>query len=88
MSYKLKVMPTVVKFLSKQPYEQQIEILRAISNLLDNGDIKQLKEYENRYRLKVEDYRIIYDIDNIKLVVTILNIGDKSNRRNFKRKTT
>ncbi len=39
---------------------------------------KKLQAYENRYRIRVGDYRIIYEIwDNV-LVVVVTEIGHRS----------
>lgn len=48
-----------IKFLSKQDKTTRIRIVEAI-NKLPQGDVKKLQGQEN-YRLRVGDYRIIFD---------------------------
>jgi mRNA-degrading endonuclease RelE of RelBE toxin-antitoxin system len=55
------------------PDKQRIR--NAINNL-PLGDVKKLKGYNNAYRLRVGDYRILFDMD-IKIEITnILSRGD------------
>ena len=49
------------KFLKKQTEETRNRIRKAINNL-PRGDIKKLQG-RNSYRLRVGDYRIIFDRD-------------------------
>lgn len=39
-------------------------IVKAIEKLPDTENVKKLKGYDNVFRLRVGDYRIIYAIDN------------------------
>ena len=48
-----------IKFLSKQDKTTRIRIVEAIYKL-PQGDVKKLQGQEN-YRLRVGDYRIIFD---------------------------
>ena len=58
------MLPTYTKqaegFLDKQTEKQAARIKRAI-NALPIGDIKKLRGYENMYRLRVGDFRIIFE---------------------------
>lgn len=77
MNYNIKIMPSAIKFLKKQDRLQQERLLKSIKNLPSNGDIKQMKGYGKRYRLRVDDYRIIYEVDNFVLIVIVLEIGNR-----------
>lgn len=48
-----------IKFLSKQDKPTRIRIVEAIKNL-PQGDVKKLQGQDS-YRLRVGDYRIIFD---------------------------
>lgn len=48
-----------IKFLSKQDKPTRIRIVEAIRKL-PQGDVKKLQGHEG-YRLRVGDYRIIFD---------------------------
>jgi mRNA interferase RelE/StbE len=38
-------------------------------------DIKKLKGLSNVYRMRVGNYRVIYEIENNKLIITVIKIG-------------
>lgn len=62
------------KFLKKQNQATRQRIIDAIEKL-PMGDVKKLKAI-NGYRLRVGDYRIIYDKDgNIISIITINSRG-------------
>ena len=64
------------KYLSKLSHKQIIRILTAI-NKLPAGDVKRLKGREPEMRLRVGDYRVIFEErDNIIYVLAIGNRGD------------
>ena len=60
-----------LKFLKKQDVTTQRRIINAISNL-PKGDVKTLQD-KIGYRLRVGDYRIIFD--NIENIIVIRLIG-------------
>jgi mRNA interferase RelE/StbE len=76
MNYRIEIKTKARKFIEKQNPEQQIRILKAIYKIPD-GDIKRLKGQNGLYRLRVGDYRIIYSMDNNRLVIMIMNIGNR-----------
>ncbi len=76
MNYRIEIKTKARKFIAKQNPEQQIRILKAIYKIPD-GDIKRLKGQNGLYRLRVGDYRIIYSMDNNRLVIMIMNIGNR-----------
>lgn len=77
MSYMILYEKAAVKFLKKQPEEQQRRIMEAIHALPERGDIKQLKGHAELFRLRVDSYRIIYTVDHGKLVVCVIDIGNR-----------
>jgi len=63
-----------LKFLQKQEEKNQKRIISAIESL-PSGDVKKLQGYD-KYRLRVGDYRIIFDKNgNIILIEKIENRG-------------
>jgi mRNA interferase RelE/StbE len=59
-----------------------LTILRALTPLGDDprrqdADIKKLTGYTDRYRLRVGDYRIIYEIMDEQLVILIVGVGHR-----------
>ena len=81
MPYQVNLKPKVLKILAtiNEPYYSGIK--RAIYNLGNNprpfGHIK-LKGI-NGYRIRVGNYRIIYEIIDAKVVINIINIGHRKN---------
>ena len=53
------------------------ERIRNALNKLPLGDIKKLKGFKNDYRLKIGDYRIIYEKENN--IITIKDILPREN---------
>jgi mRNA interferase RelE/StbE len=52
----------------------------AIDTLATNprpSGVKKLRGEENTYRVRVRDYRIVYEIQDSKLVVLIIKIGHR-----------
>ena len=70
MIYKIKIRPKALKFIEKQDKIQRIRIYKAIYNL-PNGDVKKLVGCKNDYRLRVGDYRIIYELRQNELIILV-----------------
>lgn len=60
MIYKIKIRPKALKFIEKQDKYQRLRIYKAIYNL-PNGHIKKMVGCKNEYRLRIGNYRIIYE---------------------------
>lgn len=78
MKYIVLIEKLAEKFIVKLPKPDKERVLRAIYKLPEGNDIKELKGKQNKglYRLRVGDYRIIYTIDNGKLVVCVVDAGN------------
>jgi mRNA interferase RelE/StbE len=59
------------------PARQREQIIRKIERLQSglHGDIKRLREAEAMYRLRMGDYRILFDVEND--VIIIHRIGNR-----------
>jgi mRNA interferase RelE/StbE len=80
MAYKAQVMPAAAKQLEKLPRIEQARIVAAIHDLEDDprppGSVK-LAGTENLWRIRVGDYRMIYEIHDDRLVVLVVRIGHR-----------
>lgn len=76
MKYKIELNKKAQKFIKSQPRNQQERILKAVSKLPD-GDVKALSGNSNAYRLRVGNYRVIYEINNDILLITIVDVGNR-----------
>lgn len=54
-------------------------IKSAIASLADNPRPKGYKKLkgEDAYRIRVGDYRVIYEIDDGKIIVTVVSVGHR-----------
>ena len=74
MRYELVIDKAALKFISKQP--DKVRILKAIY-ALPNGDTLKMSGKFNLYRLRVGAYRIIYSIEEAKLIIRIIEAGNR-----------
>jgi len=75
-SYKIIIEKSAAKFLGSQSKKQQEHLLKAIYSIPE-GNVKPLQGYNDLYRLRVGNYRIICRIDGNKLIVIVLKIGNR-----------
>lgn len=79
MKYQIVIEKPAEKFIVKLPKPEKERVLRAIYALPEGADIKPLKGKKGKglYRLRVGDYRIIYSIDNGKLIICVIDAGNR-----------
>lgn len=77
MKYDIQIDRRALKFISKQDEEQKRRIFSAISRLPEQGDRKRLAGYNDLFRLRVGEYRIIYSVDGGKLTVYVIDAGNR-----------
>jgi len=70
----IKYSKRAVKAIEKIPNPFKRNIKEAIERL-PSGDVKKLRGYRNTYRLRVGDYRILYDIDDAIYITDVLPRG-------------
>ena len=77
--YKVRIEKAVQKILQKinEPFYSRIKI--AILNLAENPRPDGYKKLKGRdgYRIRVADYRIIYEVFDDVLVVTVIDLGHR-----------
>jgi mRNA interferase RelE/StbE len=79
-SYKLSFSKESIKELNKMEKSKAAKIVKAIENLSNkpygHSQTKKMKGYEGDfYRLRVGDYRIIYEVIENQLLIVIVRIG-------------
>lgn len=79
MSYTIDIKKRAEKFIIKLPKPEKERVLKAIYQLPESEDIRQLKWKKNKglLRLRVGDYRIIYSVDNGKLTIYVIDAGNR-----------
>jgi len=78
--YTLLYKKSVEKELRKLPQSHRAIIVEKIVALADNpqpaGSVK-LRGSKNLYRIRYTDYRIIYHIENDRLIVLVIKVGHR-----------
>lgn len=75
--YNIIIKKPAKKFIDKLPMNEQRRIVKAIEKLPNGDDIKKLKGYNDIYRLRVGDYRILYTINDDELLIMVLDVGNR-----------
>ena len=75
--YKILIKKRAKKFIDKLPKNEKQRIVEALEGLPLNGDIKKMQNHDGLYRLRVGDYRIIYEIDNGELIIIVIDAGNR-----------
>lgn len=81
--YKIIFTNQADKFLKKHK-ELENKIIEIFTFIIKNPfknskifDIKAMQGLKNYYRLRINDYRVIYQIKNDELVILIVKIGNR-----------
>ena len=80
MKYKFEFSKTFNKTFLKLDKLTQKQIQKTINAFMNdalNCDIKKLKGYNDRYRLRSGDYRIIFSKNNDKLLILFLKLNHR-----------
>ncbi len=80
--YTLELSSAAQKALERLPKNVVIRLDKAINSLaLDQRPrgYKKLAGTDNDYRIRVGDYRIIYSIEDDRLVVLVVDVGHRKN---------
>ena len=81
MQYHVEIKPTAQKTLAKIPQSQRERISKRIDRLADNprpSGLKKLAGESILYRIRVGEYRIVYEIHDDVLVVLVVRIGTRA----------
>ena len=82
LTYRLTLNRDAVKFVAKQEKAVQERIRKSLLGLTVRppaGDVKPLKGYDKRFRLRVGSYRVLFEIDHQEQVIYILTIDNRGN---------
>jgi len=75
-NYNIKLTKKAEKFIKKQDKDTQKRPIKAIVELPE-GDIKKLKGLDEIYRLRVGDFRVIFEKNDNELIVVVIDIGNR-----------
>jgi mRNA interferase RelE/StbE len=82
VKYAFRWRELAVKQLKALPQPAALTILRALTPLGDDprrpdADVKRLSGYDDRYRLRVGDYRVLYEVMDGQLVILVVAVGHR-----------
>jgi len=79
MKYSIEILRSAQKQLSKIDRHDQIRIISGIKSLTDNPRPSGCVKLSGRsaWRIRVGYYRVIYEIDDQRIVVTVVTIGHR-----------
>ena len=80
MKYGIEFKPKAIKDLRSLPKQIQDKILEKVQ-LMENdlaSDVKKLTNFTPEYRLRVGNYRVLFEIDNENIVIYRVKPRDKA----------
>ncbi len=80
MTYSVEFAPLARRQMKKLPREIQIRIIERVEELASNPrsvGVKKLVSEDNLYRVRVGEYRAVYQIRDRELVVLIVIVGHR-----------
>ncbi len=82
MSYHIEFVKQAAKQFKSLPSQEQKRIQPKIDALATEprpAGVVKLKGEENLYRIRVGDYRVIYNVQDERLLVLVVKIGPRGN---------
>ena len=80
MTYTVEFSRPARKQVGGLPENIRVRLARSIDALVDNPrpiGVEKLAGYEDRYRIREGDYRIVYTIRDAMLIVLIVRVGHR-----------
>ncbi len=80
MAYQVEFAPLARRQIRKLPRDIQGRILERVEGLATDPrppGVKKLADDEDFYRIRVGDYRVVYQIHDRKLIVLIVKVGHR-----------
>ena len=71
MTYEIEFKPRAFKDIEDLPKDAQQRIVGKIQSLANDlaGDVKRLTNFTPEYRLRVGDYRVLFEVETGKVVI-------------------
>lgn len=80
MAYEIVFKPAAQRDLKKLPQKTQKRLLKGIIALAENPRIQAVEKlagYEDLFRFRVGNFRVIFEVHEAEVVVLIVRIGDR-----------
>lgn len=81
MSYEVEIAPAAKRQIKKLPHDLQQKVVAQLEELAFEprpDGVKKLEGSDNLYRVRLEKYRIIYEIQDGLLLVTVVKVKHRS----------
>ena len=71
MKYRIELKLRAIKDMRSLPKSDAVRIANALETLSDHlsGDVKRLTNYSPEYRLRIGNYRVLFEIENPDLIM-------------------
>ncbi len=82
MTYEVEITPAAKRQIKKLTKSVQGLIVERLEELAENprpDGVLKMEGEENLYRVRVGDYRIIYEIQDRVLLIVVVKVGHRSN---------
>jgi mRNA interferase RelE/StbE len=79
--YRIDVSATAERQIRKLPPSDQLRVLRVIQSLSIEPHppgCRKLSGYNDVFRVRIGRYRVLYSIEDRRLVIIVLKVGDRS----------
>lgn len=75
MKYRISIKRDAGKALASLPVSDQKRIDTAILKLQDDlsGDVKKLRNFVPRYRLRVGNYRVLFEVEGDEIIIHVIS---------------
>ncbi len=78
--YRIEISATAERQISKLPRADQIRVIRVIQALATDPrppGCRKLSGYDDVFRVRIGRYRVLYSIEDRRLVIIVLKVGDR-----------
>ena len=80
MTYEIEVLPAAVRALKKLDERDADRVIKTIDALAEHPrphGVKKLQGAKDLYRVRVGQYRIIYEVHDQRLLVVVVSLGHR-----------
>jgi mRNA interferase RelE/StbE len=80
VAYQIEFAPHAYRQFKKPKRDTQLLLLAKIEGLSTNprpAGVKKLASVENLYRIRVGDYRVVYEIRDRALIIVVVKVGHR-----------
>lgn len=78
--YKVSIKNSALKEIQRIPKDFRLKIIEVIDSLAANprpSGVKKLENFQDSYRVRVGQYRIVYKIEDRRLIVEVVKVGNR-----------